>query len=56
VCEEEFKNPFVKIPNFGTGVDALEGLFGVPWLRWGVLGLFIVVLLVLVIVKLRGRA
>ena len=56
VCGEEFMNPFVKIPNFGTGVDALEGLFGIPWWCWGVLCLFVVMILVLVIAKGRGRS
>lgn len=54
ICNERFKNPFVKIPNLGTGVDELGGWLGIPWWCWLVLVLFVVVMMVLVITK-RGR-
>ncbi len=54
VCDKKFKNPFVKIPNFGTGVDAREGLLGVP--DWCWLALLVLVALVVVIVRSRRAA
>lgn len=53
ICNERFKNPFVKIPNLGTGVDLQEGLLGVPTWCWIVLLVFVV--LVAVVVRERGR-
>ena len=47
ICNERFKNPFVKIPNLGTGVDTQEGWLGVPywcWLALGVLAVFCVII------------
>ena len=54
VCEEKFKNPYVRIPNFGTGVDAQEGWLGIAWWCWAILGVF-TVLLVFLMVSRRGR-
>jgi hypothetical protein len=51
VCEEKFKNPYVKIPNFGTGVDAQEGWFGIAWWCWAILGVFTVLLVFLVVAR-----
>ena len=47
ICNERFENPFVKIPNLGTGVDTQEGWLGVPywcWLALGVLAVFCVII------------
>ena len=54
VCEEKFKNPYVKIPNFGTGVDAQEGWFGIAWWCWAILGVFTLLLVFLVVAR-KGR-
>ena len=51
ICNERFKNPFVKIPNFGTGVDTQEGWLGVPYWCWLALG----VLAVLCVIIVRAR-
>ena len=51
ICEGKFKNPFVRIPNLGTGVDARGGWLGIPLWCWAAL----VVLIVLVVVLVRTR-
>lgn len=51
ICDERFKNPFSKVPNFGTGVDVQEGFLNIPYWCWVVLAVFVV--LVAVIVRLR---
>jgi sortase B len=48
ICNERFENPFVKIPNFGTGVDAQEGWLGVPYWCWLALGVLVVLLIIIV--------
>ncbi|MDO4797167.1 MAG: class B sortase [Coriobacteriales bacterium] len=47
ICNERFENPFVKIPNLGTGVDELGGWLGIPVWCWLVLALFAAVVMVL---------
>lgn len=55
VSEERFRNPFTTYPNLGTGVDALEGLAGVPVLGWAAVVLTVVVIVVGIRVrKVRG--
>ena len=51
ICNERFKNPFVKIPNLGTGVDTQEGWLGVPYWCW----LALAVLAVLCVIIVRAR-
>ncbi len=51
VCNERFKNPFSRIPNFGTGVDVQEGWLGIPFWCW----LALLALLVLVTIIVRAR-
>ncbi len=48
ICGTKFKNPFLKIPNFGTGVDAQEGWLGVPYWCWLALGVLVVLLIIIV--------
>lgn len=52
--DHRFKDPFTKIPNFGTGVDEQEGWLGIPWWCWLVLALFLVAVVVLIVVR-NGR-
>lgn len=54
VCDQRFKNPFVKIPNLGTGVDVQEGWLGIPVWCWLVLAAFLVEVAVLAIAG-KGR-
>ena len=42
ICAKRFKNPFVKVPNPGTGVDLQEGWLGIPRWCWLVLAVFVV--------------
>ena len=51
ICNERFKNPFVKIPNLGSGVDTQEGWLGVPYWCW----LALAVLAVLCVIIVRAR-
>ena len=51
VCNERFKNPFSRIPNFGTGVDVQEGWLGIPFWCW----LTLLALFVLVTIIVRAR-
>lgn len=51
ICNERFKNPFSKVPNFGTGVDVREGWFGIPYWCW--LALLVLIALIATIVKTR---
>jgi len=53
ICNERFKNPFVKIPNEGTGVDLLKGWLGIPYWCW--LALAALVVLVVIIVWSRKK-
>jgi sortase B len=53
ICNDRFKNPFVKIPNLGTGVDKQEGWFNIPYKSW--LGLAVLVVLVAIVIW-GGRA
>ena len=53
ICDERFKNPFVKYPNEGTGVDMPEGWLGVPYWCW--LALAALVVLVAIIVWSRKK-
>ena len=53
ICDERFKNPFVKYPNEGTGVDRPEGWLGVPYWCW--LALAALVVLVAIIVWSRRK-
>jgi len=53
ICDTRFKNPFVKVPNLGTGVDLRAGLLGIPLWCWLVLVVFVV--LVAVVVRERGK-
>ena len=48
ICNERFKNPFVKIPNLGTGVDTQEGWLGVPYWCWLALGALVVFCVIIV--------
>lgn len=47
ICDEKFKNPFVRIPNLGTGVDVQEGLLGIPYWCWAVLLVLVALLAVI---------
>lgn len=47
--DQTFENPFVKIPNLGTGVDEQRGMLGIPWWCWLVLGLFALVVTALIV-------
>lgn len=51
ICNKRFKNPFLRIPNFGTGVDEREGWLGIPTWCW----LALLVLLVLIAVIVWSR-
>lgn len=51
ICNERFKNPFVKIPNLGTGVDEQEGWLGIPYWCW--VALLVLVLLITAIAKAK---
>lgn len=53
ICNDRFRNPFVKIPNLGTGVDKQEGWFNIPYGSW--LGLAVLVVLVAIVIW-GGRA
>ena len=55
ICNERFKNPFVKIPNFGTGVDTQEGWLGVPYWCWLALGALVVFCVIIVRVRKAKR-
>ena len=55
ICGETFENPFVVIPNFGTGVDNNWGWLGIPWWCWIILVLFLILVAVLVIARHRKR-
>jgi sortase B len=55
ICNERFKNPFVKIPNFGTGVDTQEGWLGVPYWCWLALGVLAVLCVIIVRVRKAKR-
>ena len=52
---ESFKNPFVKFPNTGTGVDVLEGWLGIPLWCWAALALFAIVVVVLAVFGRRQK-
>jgi len=56
LCDKRFKNPFVKIPNPGTGVDAQEGLWGIPYWCWLVLAALVVLVAVIVRARKVARA
>ena len=47
----KIKNPFVKIPNLGTGVDEQEGWLGIPYWCW--VALLVLVLLITAIAKAK---
>lgn len=53
ICDRRFKNPFIKIPNLGTGVDMQDGWLGIPLWCWLVLVVFVV--LVTTVVYERGK-
>ena len=53
ICKERFKNPFVKIPNLGTGVDDRGGWLGIPLWCWAVLAAFVLVVVALVAERRR---
>ena len=55
ICNERFKNPFVKIPNLGTGVDTQEGWLGVPYWCWLALGVLVVFCVIIVRVRKAKR-
>jgi sortase B len=55
ICGEEFKNSFLQVPNFGTGVDSDWGYLGIPWWCWIVLVVFLILVAVLVVARLRKR-
>ena len=55
ICNERFKNPFVKIPNLGTGVDTQEGWLGVPYWCWLALGALAVLCVIIVRVRKAKR-
>jgi sortase B len=55
ICDKTFKNSFIQIPNFGTGVDGDWGYLGIPWWCWIVLVVFLILVAVLVIARLRKR-
>ena len=55
ICNERFKNPFVKIPNLGTGVDTQEGWLGVPYWCWLALGALAVLCVIVVRVRKASR-
>ncbi|MBR3234424.1 MAG: class B sortase [Atopobiaceae bacterium] len=52
---ERFRNPFVKVPNLGTGVDVLEGWMGIPTWCWAVLALFAILVIALVADRRRRK-
>ncbi|MBR3159416.1 MAG: class B sortase [Atopobiaceae bacterium] len=56
VCQQRFKNPFVKVPNLGTGVDAREGWLGVPVWCWAALAALVALVIVLVWMRKTGKA
>lgn len=56
ICNERFKNPFSKIPNFGTGVDMQEGWLGIPMWCWLALLVFLVLIAVIVWSKKETHA
>ena len=56
ICNKRFKNPFVKIPNLGTGVDTQEGWLGVPYWCWLALGALAVLCVIVVRVRKASRA
>ena len=56
LCDRKFKNPFVKIPNLGTGVDVRGGWLGIPLWCWAALAVLIVLVVVLVRTRKVKRA
>jgi sortase B len=55
ICDERFKNPFVKIPNLGSGVDAQEGWLGIPYWCWLVLAVLVILLVVIARMRKANR-
>lgn len=51
ICNKRFKNSFLRVPNYGTGVDEKEGWLGIPMWCW----IALLVLLVLVAIIVWSR-
>lgn len=56
ICGETFENPFVTIPNYGTGVDSNWGWLGIPWWCWIVLAVFLLLLAALLLAQRKRRS
>lgn len=56
ICKETYENPFLEIPNYGTGVDEGWGWLGIPWWCWIILAVFLILLVILLIVWLVRKS
>ena len=55
ITDETYKNPYVKWPNTGTGVDGFKGWFGIPWYDWLLIALAVTLGIVLYVTKRKRR-